>query len=129
MNDKFSVFIDAVYREPYSLVRNNCINKSLRLKAKAEELGMRVDLISCIAIVPVKKWHNFPFISPHVYTEIEGERVDVAHDPRREELWCKNSEIKVVMPVNISKIRRAFCRRAGLRSQLVKQGWGEYNGH
>jgi len=90
---------------------------------------MRVDLISCIAIVPVKKWHNFPFISPHVYTEIEGERVDVAHDPRREELWCKNSEIKVVMPVNISKIRRAFCRRAGLRSQLVKQGRGEYNEH
>ena len=122
MNDELSAFIDAVYRQPYSLLRNNCINKSLRIKAKAEELGMRADLICCIAIVPVKKWHNFHFASPHVYTEIEGERVDVAHDPRREEIYCKNSEIRVVLPVNISKIRRVFCREAGLRGHLLKEG-------
>ena len=122
MNDELSAFIDAVHKEAYSLVRNNCINKSLRIKAKAEELGMKADLICCIAIVPVKKWHNFHFASPHVYTEIEGERVDVAHDPRREMLWCKNSEIKAVMPVNISKMKRAFYRRASLRSQILRQG-------
>jgi len=122
MNDELLAFIDSVYRQPYSLARNNCINKSLKIKAKAEELGMRADLICCIAIVPVKKRHNIRFAGPHVYTEIEGERVDVAHDPRREELWCKNSEIKVVMPVNISKMRRAFCRRADLRSQPSSEG-------
>jgi len=122
MNDELSAFIDVVYRQPYSLLRNNCINKSLRIKAKAEELGMRADLICCIARVPVKKWRNVRLASPHVYTEIEGERVDVAHDPGREELWCPNSEIKVVMPVNISKIRRAFCQRAGLRGHLLKEG-------
>jgi hypothetical protein len=122
MKDELLAFIDSVYRQPYSLARNNCINKSLKIKAKAEELGVRADLICCIAIVPVKKRHNIRFASPHVYTEIEGERVDVAHDPRREELWCKNSEMKVVMPVNISKMRRAFCRRAGLRSQPSREG-------
>jgi len=122
MNDELSAFIDAIYREPYSLVSNNCINKSLRIKAKAEGLGMRVDLIGCIVIVPVKKWHNLSMISPHVYTEIEGERVDVALDPGREEICCKNSEQKIVMPVNISKIRRVFCRRAGLRSHSSKEG-------
>jgi len=122
MNDELSAFIDVVYRQPYSLLRNNCINKSLRIKAKAEELGMRADLIGCIVIVAVKKWRNVRLASPHFYTEIEGERVDVAHDPGREELWCPNSEIKVVMPVNISKIRRAFCRRASLRSQPLREG-------
>ncbi|TET16465.1 MAG: hypothetical protein E3J75_05205 [Dehalococcoidia bacterium] len=122
MNDKLSAFIDAVYRQPYSLVSNNCIHKSLQIKAKAAELGMRVDLIGCIAITPVKKWHNFPIVFVHVYTEIEGERVDVALDPGREEICCKNSEIKVVMPVNVSKIRRVFCRGAGLRSHLLKEG-------
>jgi hypothetical protein len=121
MNDELSVFIDSVYKQPYSLARNNCINKSLRIRAKAEELGIKADLICCIAIVPVKKRHNIRIAGPHVYTEIEGKRVDVAHDPRREELWCNNSEIKVVMPVNISKIRRAFCRRASLRSQLLRE--------
>jgi len=122
MNDELSAFIDAVYRQPYSLFRNNCINKSLRIKAKAEKLGMRADLICCIAIVPVKKWRNVRLASPHVYTEIEGERVDVAHDPRREEIYCKNSDLKVVVPVNISKIRRAFCHRASLRRRLLKEG-------
>ena len=39
MRNALSVFIDKVYREPYSLVSNNCIHKSLKIKAKAEELG------------------------------------------------------------------------------------------
>jgi len=121
VNNELSAFIDAVHREPYSLVSNNCINKSLRIKARAEGLGMRVDLIGCISVVPVKKWHKFPcYIGPHVYTEIEGERVDVALDPEREEIYCKNNEVKIVMPVNISKIRRAFSRGAGLRSRLSR---------
>ena len=33
-------FIDEVYREPYFLFGNNCIRKSLKIKARAEELGM-----------------------------------------------------------------------------------------
>jgi len=111
MIDELSPFIDAVCREPYSLVSNNCIHKSLRIRAKAEELGKRTDLICCI-VVPINKWHNFPIVIPHVYAEIEGEKIDVALDPRREEIFCKNSEQKILMPVNISKIRRIFCRRA-----------------
>jgi len=122
MNDELSAFIDTVYRKPYSLLSNNCINKSLEIKAKAKGLGMRVDLIGCIAITRVKKWHNLPIILPHVYTEIEGQMVDVAHDPGRVEIYWKNSEMKIVMPVNISKIRRVFCRGAGLRSHLLKEG-------
>ena len=111
MADELSSFIDTVYREPYYLIGNNCLNKSLRIKAKAEEVGKKTDLICCIAIVPVKKWHNFPLISPHFYTEIEGEKVDVALDPEREEIFCKNSEPKIIMPVNISQIKRTLCHR------------------
>ena len=103
---ELSSFIDEVYREPYSLLRNNCIKKSLKIKAKAEELGKRADLICCISIVPIKKWHNFPTINPHVYTEIEGKKIDVSLDPRHEEIYCKNSEKKLIMPLNISKLRR-----------------------
>ncbi len=67
-------------------------------------------MLCCMAIMPVKKWHNFPIIIPHVYTEIDGEGTDVALDPESEKSYCKNSEVKVVMPVNISKIRRILCR-------------------
>ena len=110
MADELSSFIDTVYREPYSLIGNNCLIKSLRIKSRAEKLRRRADLIFCLAISPVKKWHNLPLIIPHFYTEIEGEKVNVALDPRREEIYCKNSEQKIVMPVNISRIRRSLCR-------------------
>lgn len=115
MRDELSSFIDAVYREPYSLISNNCINKSLRIKAKAEELGNRADLIGCVAIVPAKKWHNFPIIIPHFYTEIEGKKVDVSLDPGHEEIYCRNSEKKLIMPMNLSRIRRTLYRGASLR--------------
>ena len=110
MNDELSTFIDAVYREPYSLIGNNCVNKSLRIKARAEELGEWADLIVCISIAPVKKWYNFPLILPHVYVEVEGEKVDISFDPQREGNYYRNNEAKIVMPVDISKARRTACR-------------------
>ena len=109
--NKLSSFIDEVYREPYSLVNNNYINKSLKIKTEAEELEKRADLICCISIVPIKKWHNFPTINPHVYTEIEGKKIDVSPDPGHEEIYCKNSEKKLIMPVNISKLGRILGKR------------------
>ncbi|GAJ11433.1 unnamed protein product, partial [marine sediment metagenome] len=33
MNEELSAFIDGVYKEPYSLIFNNCIDKSLRIMA------------------------------------------------------------------------------------------------
>jgi len=121
MSDELSSFIDAVYREPYHLIGNNCINKSLRIKAKAEESGKRADLICCIAMWLVRKWHNFPIFSPHVYTEIEGEKVDVALDPGHEEIFCKNSELKTIMPVNISRVTRSLRRRAKSREGILQE--------
>jgi hypothetical protein len=106
MMNELSSFIDKVYREPYSLFGNNCISKSLKIKAKSEELGKRADLICCISIVPIKKWHNFPTINPHLYTEIDGKKVDVSLDPAHEERYCRNSEKRLIMPVNISRLRR-----------------------
>jgi len=122
MNEELSAFIDAVYKEPYSYFFNNCVDKSLRIMAEAERLGMKADLIGCIAIVRAKRWHNFPIVSPHVYAEIEGEKVDVALDPAREEIYCKNSEVRIVMPVNISELGRAFLQRAGLGDYLLREG-------
>ena len=110
MMNELSSAIDEVYREPYSLFSNNCINKSLRIKAKAEELGKRADLICCISIVPIKKWHNFPTINPHVYTEIEGKKIDVSLDPGQEKIYCKNREKKIILSVGISRLRRILSR-------------------
>ena len=105
-----SSFVDVIYREPYFLLGNNCIRKSLKIKAKAEELGKQTDLICCLSIVPIKKWHNLPTVNLHVYTEIEGKKVDVSLDPGHEARYCKNSEKKLILPVNISKLGRRLSR-------------------
>ena len=121
--DELSSFIDGVYRETYSLLGNNCIRKSLKIKARAEELGKRVDLIACISIVPIKKWHNFPTVNFHLYAEVEGKKVDVSLDPEHEARYCKNSQKKLIMPVNISRWGRMFSRRnvPGLIAGRVKR--------
>ncbi len=121
MMNELSSFIDEVYREPYSLFSHNCINKSLKIKTKSEELGKRADLICCISIVPIKKWHNFPTINPHVYTEIEGKKIDVSLDPGHEEIYCKNSEKRLIMPVNISKLKRTLGKGASLKSGELEE--------
>lgn len=125
--NELSSFIDEIYREPYSLFSNNCIRKSLRIKARAEALGKRADLICCISIVPMKKWHNFPIASPHVYTEIEGKKIDVSLDPGHEEIYCKNSEKKIILPVNISRLRRILSK--GASSGLFTKGRFGEEGH
>ncbi|MFC2013556.1 hypothetical protein ACFLU8_01550 [Chloroflexota bacterium] len=38
-DEKMKRFIEEVYREPYSLTRNNCIQKSVKITKKAQELG------------------------------------------------------------------------------------------
>ncbi|MFC1958373.1 hypothetical protein ACFLV6_00400 [Chloroflexota bacterium] len=114
--NELSSFIDAVYREPYSLLRNNCIKKSLKIKTKAEELEKRADLICCVSIVPMKKWHNLPTVNPHVYTEIEGKKIDVSLDPGHENIYCKNSEKRLILPVNISRLRKTLSKGASHKS-------------
>lgn len=122
MNEELSAFIDEVYKEPYSLIFNNCIDKSLRIMAKAKSLGMKADFIGCIAILPAKGYRNLLIASPHFYSEIDGKKVDVALDPIREQIYCKNSEVKIVTPMNISEIRRAFFHGIGFISRVSRRG-------
>jgi len=122
VNEELAAFVDEVYKEPYSLVFNNCIDKSLRIMVKAESLGMKADFIGCIAVLKAKRYRNLPIVSPHFYAEIDGKKVDVALDPIRERIYCKNSEVKIVMPVNISEMGRAFFRRFGFTGCLLRKG-------
>ena len=104
-NARFTRFRDeAVYREPYSLVSNNCIHKSIRIARKARKLGKGARLIVCWSIVPMKILRGFPTIQPHMYVEVEGERVDVSLDPHHEEKYCKNSQKIIVLPVELPKL-------------------------
>ena len=126
--DELSEFINTVYREPYSLIANNCIHKSLRIRKRARELGRRADIVVCISVVPIKKWHIITF-NPHMYLRIDGNKVDVSLDPGHEAKYCKNSEKKLLFSVNVSRIgrivRNAFSHNPLLRRPVTESGHGQ----
>ena len=105
-------FIDSVYREPYSLLKNNCIHKSLRIRQKARERGKQVDIILCISVVTMKWLHGLPVPNPHMFTVVDGEKVDVSLDPGHEARYCRNTEKKLLFPVNVSRLGRLIQRKA-----------------
>jgi len=104
-------FIEEVYREPYSLISNNCIHKSVKIARKARELGKDARLIACFSLVPMKILRRFPTIQPHMYVEVEGNRVDVSLDPHHEEVYCKNSEKIIILPVKLPTLCQQRSRK------------------
>jgi len=110
-NKEMRGFIEEVYQEPYSLLKNNCIHKSIRIAKKARELGKDARLVACWSIVPMRILHGFPAIQPHMYVEIEDQRVDVSLDPDHEKKYCKNSEKTIIFPIRLPK--RGNTRRKG----------------
>ncbi len=106
MANELTGFINSVYHEPYSLVTNNCIRKTLRIRAEAKRLGKKTDLVLCLLLFRIKSLHNLPVITPHLYLVIEGKKVDVPLSPLQERKICKNIEVKPLIKVNISKMKR-----------------------
>ena len=100
--DSMKQFIDEVYHVPYTLLVNNCFDKSARIVKKAHGLGIKANLVVVpISIVPRQTFPYLPVILPHCYVEIEGEKVDVARDPNTEEVWCNNRETKSFFPITL----------------------------
>lgn len=107
MNKKLAIFVGKIYREPYNLFSNNCFHKSRRIIRKARKLGLRADMIFCGSIVTVRKWRGFRFPGVHFYAVVESEKVDVALDPEREKEYCRNEELILFLPINLSRILRS----------------------
>jgi hypothetical protein len=102
-NTELRRFIEEVYKEPYSLLSNNCVHKSIKIAKKAQELGMETRLVACLTFARMKILKRFPTIQPHMYVEVMGKRVDVSADPYHEEIFCKNTEKIILFPVKLPK--------------------------
>ncbi len=115
MDKELLSFIDSVYHEQYSLINNNCIHKSLKIRRKAKELGIQADLVWCTSVVRMKVLHDHFILSPHMYTIIKGQIIDVSLDPGHEARYCLNSEKKLILSINLSRIGRRIQRLTGFR--------------
>lgn len=75
-------YIEKIHQDKYSVIANNCIDKTQKLAAKAKSLGLPYRIISCTdAYDGVSQISMTDFVVPHVFIEIDGEEIDVAADP------------------------------------------------
>jgi len=100
-NQEMAEFIEETYHQPYSLLSNNCIHKSLRIARKARELGKDAQLVACCSIVRWDYRGGLLVPGPHVYVLVEGQRVDVSLDSKSEEKYCPNSAKIILFPVRL----------------------------
>ena len=100
-NQEMAEFIEETYHQPYSLLSNNCIHKSLRIARKARELGKDAQLVACCSIVRWDYRGGILTAWPHMYVLVEGKRVDVSLDPKSEKKYCPNSEKIILFPVKL----------------------------
>ncbi len=122
-NTKMKEFIDEVYHTPYLLFTNNCMHKSIKIVEKARGLGLVANLVfTPISIVPRHTFPYLPIILPHCYVMLEREQVNVAQDPDMEQIWCKNSEVICIAPLDISETRRAIHHISLKENTLITLG-------
>ncbi len=101
MGEEIVEYIVRIHNEPYNFFLNSCIHKSVRIYRKAAGLNTNAQLYLCIAVNP--KWRGpAPKVSPHVYSVVDGERIEVSLSPEQEQEYWKNSDVKTYWPVRIA---------------------------
>ena len=86
---------ETLRQEPYNLLTNDCLTKSVRLKrsCKAEEIPAKVAV--CIGLARARwfgHWLTLPVI--HGWGEVEGQRIETSRPLGSSGIWG-------IVPVNI----------------------------
>jgi hypothetical protein len=85
-------------QEPYSLLRNDCITKSVRLKKACQAVGIPVRVVICVGLARARwfgHWLTIPVI--HGWGEVEGKRIETSRPLGSSGLWG-------IVPVNIKPV-------------------------
>ena len=85
-----------IRKRPYSVLRDNCLTKSVEFARRCAAMGLEARVVLCLALfrlrVPVLGFKS-PVLGPHFYTEVLGKQYEVSHEPRNE----KQSERRVLV--------------------------------
>jgi hypothetical protein len=85
-------------QEPYHLLSNDCITKSVRLKKQCRSLGIAVKVVVCIGLARAcwfGRWLTIPVI--HGWGEVEGKRIETSRPLGASGVWG-------IIPVNIRPV-------------------------
>ncbi len=93
--EKAEEIAEKLRREPYNLLKNDCITKSLRLKRECAALGIPARVVACIGLGRARlfgRWLIIPVI--HGWGEVEGRRIETSRPLGSSGLWH-------IVPMNI----------------------------
>ncbi len=97
--EKVEEIAQQLQREPYSLLTNDCLMKSLKLRRQCETLGIRAKVVACIGIVRAKVfrlwWMTIPVV--HGWVEVNGQRIEVSRPRGASGTWG-------IIPANIRPV-------------------------
>jgi hypothetical protein len=89
-------------REPYNLLTNDCITKSVRLKRECRSEGIQAKVVVCLGLARAKwfgRWLTIPVF--HGWGEVERKRIETSRPLGTSGLWG-------IFP---AKIRPLICLR------------------
>ena len=96
--DKAEEIAEALRQEPYHMLTNDCITKSVRLKRQCRALGIPVKVVVCIGLARAQ-WFGRRLTIPviHGWGEVEGKRVETSRPLGSSGIWG-------IVPVNIRPV-------------------------
>ena len=89
---------ESLRSEPYHLLKNDCISKSVRFKRICRARGIRARLVVCIGLARAMwfgKWLVLPVI--HGWAEVEGKRIETSRPLGSSGIWS-------IVPVDIRPV-------------------------
>jgi len=95
---KVEKIAERLRQEPYNLLRNDCITKSIRLKRQCKALGIPARVVACIGLTRARLfgfWLTIPVI--HGWAEVDGKRIETSQPLGSSGTWG-------IIPVNIKPI-------------------------
>ncbi len=69
-------------QEPYHLLFNNCLIKSIRFAKECKKLGIDAEVVFCLGLVQARSPRSgkpFDIAMLHAWAEINGERIELSH--------------------------------------------------
>ena len=91
---------DKLRHEPYLLLKNDCISKSIRFKKECKSIGIESKVVVCLGLAKARwfrRWPTIPVI--HGWGEVKGIRIETSRPLGSSGIWG-------IVPVNIKPVVR-----------------------
>ncbi len=97
--EKAEEIAEVIRHEPYSLLKNDFITKSVRFKRMCISDGITARVVVCIGLARAK-WFGYWLVIPviHGWGEVEGKRIETSSGP------LGSSGLWGIIPVNIKPL-------------------------